>query len=84
MVYDYNLLYSTTPIAGEKGRAPGPHDIVADPLFAAPSRFNFTLRSRSPAIGSASSADAPATDFAGKPRPTPGGGYDRGALQYAP
>jgi len=82
VVYDYNLLYSTTPKAGEKGQAPGPHDIVADPLFTSPGTFNFTLQSGSPAIGSASPTDAPATDYAGAPRPTPGGGYDRGALQW--
>jgi hypothetical protein len=82
VVYDYNLLYSTTPKAGEKGLAPGPHDIVADPLFTSASGFMFTLLSGSPAIGRASSTDAPATDYAGNPRPTPGGGYDRGALQW--
>jgi hypothetical protein len=82
VVYDYNLLYSTTPDAGEKGLAPGPQDLVAAPLFTAPGSFIFTLRPGSPAIGSASPTDAPATDYAGAPRPTPGGGYDRGALQY--
>ncbi len=82
--YDYNLLYSTTPKAGEKGLAPGPHDIVANPLFTAPANAIFTLQQNSPAIGSASPTDAPATDYAGNPRPTPGGGYDRGALQYVP
>ncbi len=84
VVYDYNLLYSTTPKQGEKGLAPGAHDIVADPLFASPQNFVFTPQAGSPAIGSASSTDAPATDYAGHPRPTPGGGYDRGALQYVP
>jgi hypothetical protein len=82
VVYDYNLLYSTTPKSGKKGLAPGPHDILADPLFTAPG--SFTLQAGSPAIGSASATDAPATDYAGNPRPSPGGGYDRGALQYVP
>ncbi len=84
VVYDYNLLYSTTPRAGEKGLAPGPHDIVADPKFTAPDSADFMPRAGSPAIGTASPADAPVTDAAGNPRPTPGGGYDRGALQYVP
>jgi hypothetical protein len=84
VLYDYNLLYSTTPKAGEKGVAPGPHDIVANPLFTAPGSFTFTLRAGSPAIGSASPTDAPPTDYEGNPRPTPGGAYDRGALQYVP
>jgi hypothetical protein len=84
VVYDYNLLYSTTPAAGKKGLAPGPHDIVANPLLTGPANFVFTLQADSPAIGSASPTDAPATDFAGNPRPTPGTGYDRGALQYVP
>ncbi len=84
VVYDYNLLYSTTPKEGEKGLAPGPDDIVANPLFTSPGTFLFTLQSGSPAIGSASSTDAPDTDYAGNPRPTPAGGYDRGALQYVP
>jgi hypothetical protein len=82
VVYDYNLLYSATPKAGVKGGAPGPHDIIANPLFTAPA--SFSLQAGSPAIGSASATDAPATDYAGNPRPTPGGGYDRGALQYVP
>jgi hypothetical protein len=84
VVYDYNLLYSTTPQAGEAGLAPGPHDIVGAPLFTDGQAYIFTLRKNSPAIGSASSTDAPAIDYAGNPRPTPGRGYDRGALQYVP
>jgi hypothetical protein len=84
VVYDYNLLYSSTPKQGEKGLAPGPDDILANPLFTSPENSVFTLQSGSAAIGSGSSTDAPATDFAGHPRPTPGGGYDRGALQYVP
>jgi hypothetical protein len=82
VVYDYNLLYSKTPKSGKKGLAPGPHDILADALFTVPG--SFTLQAGSPAIGSASATDAPATDYAGNPRPSPGGGYDRGALQYVP
>jgi hypothetical protein len=82
VVYDYNLLFSTTPKAGMKGLAPGPNDIIADPLFNAPA--SFSLPAGSPAIGSASDTHAPAADYAGNPRPTPGGGYDRGALQYVP
>jgi hypothetical protein len=84
VVYDYNVLYSSTPKAGEKGLAPGPHDIVADPLFTDAEAAAFTLQAGSPAIGTGSPAFAPATDFAGNPRPTPGGGYDRGAFQYVP
>ncbi len=84
VAYDYNLLYSTTPAASEKSVAPGPHDIVADPKFTAAGSYNFALKSGSPAIGTATSTDAPATDYASNPRPTPGAGYDRGALQYIP
>jgi hypothetical protein len=84
VVYDYNILYSTTPVKSEKSVAPGPHDIVADPKLTAAASYNFALKSGSPAIGSASSTDAPATDYVGNPRPTPGGGFDRGALQYLP
>jgi hypothetical protein len=70
VICDFNLLYSTTPKAGKKGRAPGSNDIIADPLFTAPGSFDFTLRPGSPAIGSASSTTAPDTDYAGNPRPT--------------
>ncbi len=84
VVYNYNLLYSTTPKAGEKGLPPGPNDIVANPLFVSAAGANFALQSGSPAIGTGEAAIAPTTDFAGNPRPTPGGGYDRGALQYQP
>jgi hypothetical protein len=81
VAYDDNLLYSTTPAAGTKGISLGPGDFIANPLFTAPTSFVFTLQSGSPAIGTASATDAPDTDEAGNPRPTPGGGYDRGALQ---
>jgi hypothetical protein len=84
VIYNYNLLYSTTPEAGEAGRAPGPDDILGNPRFTSPANSVFTLQSGSPAIGSASSTDAPPQDFAGNPRPTPGHGFDRGALQYVP
>jgi hypothetical protein len=84
VLHDFNLLYSTTPKAGEKGMAPGPHDILGNPLFTSAGTGDFTLQAGSPAIGSASPSLAPTTDFAGNPRPSPNGSYDRGALQYQP
>jgi hypothetical protein len=84
VLYNYNILYSTTPKSGVSGAAPGPNDIIADPLFSNAASADFTLSADSPAIGVASASLAPATDFAGNPRPTPGGGYDRGAFQYVP
>jgi hypothetical protein len=84
VLYNYNILYSTTPKSGVSGAAPGPDDIIADPAFTNAANDDFTLRAGSPAIGAASASLAPATDFAGNPRPTPGGGYDRGAFQYVP
>ncbi len=82
--YNDNVLYSTTPKSGIKGLKPGPNDILANPLFNNPGSGDFTLATGSPAIGTATAQLAPATDFAGNPRPTPGAGYDRGALQYVP
>jgi hypothetical protein len=84
VLYNYNLLYSTTPKSGVSGAAPGPNDIIANPRFTNAASGNFTLTAGSPAVGAASASLAPATDFAGNPRPTPGGGYDRGAFQYVP
>jgi hypothetical protein len=82
VLYDYNVLFSTTTSAGLAGSPIGPHDIVADPLLANPGAGEFTISKFSPAIGSALPGLLPSTDFAGNKRPTPGGGYDRGALQY--
>jgi hypothetical protein len=62
----------------------GAHDIVADPLFIAPSLTalaNFALQSASPAIHAANPAYPIATDFNGNPRPS-NGGYDIGAFQF--
>jgi parallel beta-helix repeat protein len=83
VLYDYNVLFSTTIGAGLSGSPIGPHDIVADPLLANPASGNFNLATGSPAISSAIPGLLPSTDFAGNPRPSPGGGYDRGALQYS-
>jgi len=82
VVYNYNVLYSSTIGAGLGGSPVGPNDIVANPLLANPAGGNFNLAAGSPAIGSATLSLLPPTDFAGNPRPTPGDGYDRGALQY--
>lgn len=79
--FDYNVYY------GGKmkfmGTAAGVHDLIADPLYAAPGimtqAVNFRLRAGSPAIGSGTSELAPETDINGKPRPT--AGVDRGAYQ---
>ena len=51
-------------------------------MFVNPGSADFQLQAGSPAIGAGTSNLAPATDFAGNPRPTPGGGFDIGAYQY--
>ncbi|MBV9655854.1 MAG: right-handed parallel beta-helix repeat-containing protein [Acetobacteraceae bacterium] len=52
--YDYNVFYGGNVLAS------GPHDIVADPLFASPGSGDFALQAGSPAIGSATAAFAAA------------------------
>jgi hypothetical protein len=79
---NYNLYYNGT-IAGDIPA--GPNDLTANPLYFDPADTNplnvlLTVSPGSPALGSGTSYLAPATDFAGNPRPGPGG-YDRGAYQ---
>jgi hypothetical protein len=79
---NYNLYYNGT-IAGDIPA--GPNDLTANPLYVDPADTNplnvlLTVSPGSPALGSGTSYLAPATDFAGNPRPGPGG-YDRGAYQ---
>jgi hypothetical protein len=79
---NYNLYYNGT-IAGDIPA--GPDDLTANPLYVDPADTNplnvlLTVSPGSPALGSGTSYLAPATDFAGNPRPGPGG-YDRGAYQ---
>ena len=80
---DYNVYFSATVAAGLKGVSLGPHDSVADPLLAAPASGDFHLNADSPAIGAGTPRRAARFDFDRRPRPTPGGGYDGGAFQYA-
>jgi hypothetical protein len=79
---NYNLYYNGT-IAGDVSN--GPNDLTANPLYidpadSSPLNVLLTLSPASPALGSGTSYLAPATDFAGNPRPGPDG-YDRGAYQ---
>jgi parallel beta-helix repeat protein len=82
IVLNYNLYFGGT----NTGDVPnGPNDLTADPLYvdpadSAPFNVLLTLSPSSPAVGSGTSYLAPATDFAGNPRPGPNG-YDRGAYQ---
>jgi hypothetical protein len=82
---NYNLYYNG---ANTGDVANGPNDLTADPLYVDPTaatpadRFSVLLSvaPTSPAVGSGTSYLAPATDFAGNPRPG-SKGYDRGAYQ---
>jgi hypothetical protein len=79
---NYNLYYNGT-ITGDVSN--GPNDLTANPLYidpadSSPLNVLLTLSPASPALGSGTSYLAPATDFAGNPRPGPDG-YDRGAYQ---
>jgi hypothetical protein len=73
VLYDYNVYFGTTNIP-----AKGPHDIVANPRFAAPG-LNFGLLPGSPALHTGTDDFAPAVDFFGRPRVP--GRVDRGAIQ---
>ena len=82
ILLDYNLYYGGS-FAGDV--AAGANDIFADPLYADPADANPTkvllsVAPNSPAVGTGTSHLAPATDFAGSPRPGIKG-YDRGAYQ---
>ena len=79
---NYNLYYNGS-ITGDIPT--GPNDLTANPLYVDPADANplsvlLTLSPGSPALGSGTSNLAPATDFAGNPRPGPNGS-DRGAYQ---
>jgi hypothetical protein len=79
---NFNLYFNGT-IAGDVSS--GPNDLTANPLYIDPADSNLlnvllTVSPASPAVGSGTSYLAPATDFAGNPRPGPNG-YDRGACQ---
>jgi hypothetical protein len=82
---NYNLYYNGANIGDV---ANGPNDLTADPLYVSPtvatpadrSSVLLSVAPASPAVGSGTSYLAPATDFAGNPRPG-SKGYDRGAYQ---
>jgi len=82
IVLNYNLYYNGANL----GDVPnGPNDLVGNPLYIDPADTNplnvlLTVSSGSPAVGTGTSYLAPATDFAGNPRPG-SKGYDRGAYQ---
>jgi hypothetical protein len=79
---NYNIYYNGSNIGDVPG---GPNDLTGNPLYVDPADANplnvlLTLSPGSPALGSGTSYLAPATDFAGNPRPGPNG-FDRGAYQ---
>ena len=82
IVLNYNLYFGGT----NTGDVPnGAKDLVAEPLYVDPVDSNpldvlLSVSSSSPAVGSGTSYLAPATDFAGNPRPG-SKGFDRGAYQ---
>jgi hypothetical protein len=82
IVLNYNLYFGGT----NTGDVPnGANDLVAEPLYVDPVDSNpldvlLSVSSSSPAVGSGTSYLAPATDFAGNPRPG-SKGFDRGAYQ---
>lgn len=75
LVVENNLIYGTS-LAGNTGPINENAAIVAvqvntqmtDPLFVAPTVFDFTIQSNSPAIDVVGVAEAPTTDFFGNPR----------------
>ena len=82
IVLNYNLYFGGT----NAGDVPnGANDLVGDPLYVDPAdstplKVLLSVSPGSPAVGSGTSYLAPATDFAGNPRPG-SKGYDRGAYQ---
>jgi hypothetical protein len=82
ILLDYNLYYNGNNFGDV---ANGSHDLSADPAYVDPTAANrdsvlLSVEPSSPAVGSGTSDLAPATDFAGSPRPG-SKGYDRGAYQ---
>jgi hypothetical protein len=79
---NYNIYYNGSNL----GDVPnGADDLTANPLYIDPDNANpldvlLTVSASSPAVGTGTSDLAPATDFAGNPRPG-SKGYDRGAYQ---
>ena len=82
LTYDYNVIFGGSTIAVK-----GPHDLVLDPQFIAPSlnhlSVDFRLKSSSPAINNGVDWAGIGVDFEGNIRPT-SGAYDRGAYEYQP
>lgn len=77
--------YNAADINGGRWQAEsatGAATIAADPAFGNPPIGVYSLRSFSPAVDSASAAEAPASDITGKSRPL-GAGVDRGAYERA-
>jgi hypothetical protein len=81
-VLDYNLTFGGKDILLTP--ATGTHEIAADPLYqhpgaTDPTQTSLRLQPASPAIGTGTATLSPATDIAGKPRPT--ASISRGAYQ---
>jgi hypothetical protein len=82
IILNYNLYYN----GSNTGDVPnGPNDLTGNPLYVDPGDSNslnvlLSVSPSSPAADTGTSYLAPATDFAGNPRPGTKG-YDRGAYQ---
>lgn len=72
---------ATGPVSGSTAGIALDHNLTSgDPLYVAPDKGDFHLRTGSPAIDTGSSAIAPAYDASGTPRPQ-GAGVDLGVFE---
>ena len=77
---DHNLIHGYRTSL-EDGEILGDAPVTGNPLFVNPAGGDFHIRVGSPAIDAGSATGAPATDFAGVPRPR-GSGFDVGAFEF--
>ncbi|MBI3949530.1 MAG: right-handed parallel beta-helix repeat-containing protein [Acidobacteria bacterium] len=84
LTVDHNLIDG---YRGREGETYGGDPVEGNPLFVNPSGADFHLQPHSPAIDTGASADAPADDFDGNPRPQDGNqdriaAFDIGAYEF--